>query len=44
MQHQRSLILTGTDVAGASGKPRAGEQDGPEQGISRRGPAGVEFA
>ena len=43
VQHQGSL-LTGDDGAGACGKPCPREQDGPEQGKSRRGSAGAESA
>ncbi len=43
VQHQGSL-LTGEDGAGACGKPRRCEQDGPEHGKSRRGPEGAESA
>jgi hypothetical protein len=39
--HQGSL-LTGDDGAGDCGKPRSREQDGPVQGKSRRGCAGME--
>jgi hypothetical protein len=41
--HQGSL-LTGDEGAGACGKPRPREQDGPEQGKSRWGGAGAESA
>jgi hypothetical protein len=41
VEHQGSL-LNGVEGAGACGKPCPLEQEGPEQGKSRRGPAGVE--
>jgi hypothetical protein len=44
VQHQESLILTRNEITGADGEPLPREQDGPEQGNSRRGPAGAGFA